>query len=162
MENGRLENEEALMYPVACPVSGEVIPAEEIPDVSFACGMFGPGVGIRPAEGIAAAPFDGVVMALFDTKHAIGLESRDGVQVLIHVGINTVKLKGACMEAMVSAGDTVKAGQPLLKFDIEKIKEAGYDTTVAVTISNVYQFPRIEVKGYGRKERMDELMECGR
>lgn len=150
-------------YLVACPVEGEVIPLKDVPDTSLAYGMLGPGVGIIPASGpgLAVAPFDGEVSALFDTKHAIGLTSDDGgVEVLIHVGINTVELKGKYMTALVSAGDHVKKGQPLLQFEMEKIKEAGYDTTVAVVVSNLYLFPRIQAAGYGKKQRLDPLLEC--
>lgn len=149
------------IYQVACPVEGAVIPLAEIPDTSFAYGMFGPGVGILPEKEVVLAPFDGEVSALFDTKHAIGLTSdMGGVEVLIHVGINTVELKGAYITALVKAGEKVKAGQPLLEFEQEKIKEAGYNTTVAVLVSNVYLFPRIRVLGYGKKKEMEPLLAC--
>lgn len=149
------------IYRVACPVSGEVIPLTEIPDTTFAYGMLGPGVGIRPAKGIAVAPFDGEVSALFDTKHAIGLTSDDGgVEVLIHIGVNTVELKGKYITAHVTAGEKVKAGQVLLEFDLDKIAAAGYNTTVAVLVSNLYLFPKIRVVGYGKKSCMEELLEC--
>ncbi len=150
-------------YYVACPVEGEVIPLTEVKDTALAYGMLGPGVGIRPVRGIAAAPFDGEVSALFETKHAIGLTSDDGgVEVLIHIGINTVELKGKYMTSLVSAGEHVVKGQPLLEFDIQGIREAGYDTTVAVVVSNLYLFPRIDVVGYGEKKRMEALLECRR
>lgn len=149
-------------YPVGCPIKGEVISLAQVPDTSLAYGMLGPGVGILPEEGLAVAPFDGEVSALFDTNHAIGLTSDDGgVEVLIHIGTNTVELKGRYMTNLVFAGDHVKAGQPLIRFDIEKIQEAGYDTTAAVVVSNLYLFPDIQVMGYGKKEKMDELLECG-
>ncbi len=86
--------------------------------------------------------------------------SDGGVEVLIHVGINTVELKGKHMTALVAAGDHVEEGQPILEFDLEKIKEAGFDPTVAVVVSNIYLFPKIEVMGYGSKKEMDELLEC--
>ncbi|MCI8949950.1 MAG: PTS glucose transporter subunit IIA [Lachnospiraceae bacterium] len=160
MEQEKKEGKES--YLVACPVEGEVIPLAQVPDTSLAYGMLGPGVGILPEKGIAVAPFDGEVSALFDTKHAMGLTSDDGgVEVLIHIGINTVELKGMYLSALVEAGDHVKKGQPLLKFDIEKIKEAGYDTTVAVVVSNLYLFPKIEVLGYGRKQELEDLLACG-
>lgn len=149
------------IYRVACPVEGRVIPLMEIPDTTFAYGMLGPGVGIIPSKEVIAAPFDGEVSALFDTKHAIGLTSDDGgVEILIHVGVNTVELKGKYITALVTVGESVRAGQPLLEFDIDKIKEAGYNTTVAVLVSNVYLFPRIRVVGYGEKTCMQELLEC--
>lgn len=153
--------EEFKVYPVSCPVEGEVIPLSQVSDTSVAYGMLGLGVGIHPAKGRVVAPFAGEVSALFDTKHAIGLTSDDGgVEVLIHVGINTVELKGKHMTALVAAGDHVEEGQPILEFDLEKIKEAGFDPTVAVVVSNIYLFPKIEVMGYGSKKEMDELLEC--
>ncbi len=149
------------IYRVACPVEGDVIPLTEIPDVTFAYGMLGPGVGIRPEKEIVLAPFDGEVSALFETRHAVGLTSDEGgVEVLIHVGINTVELNGAFLTALVKAGEKVKAGQPLLKFDRAKIEAAGYNTTVAVLVSNVYLFPRIRVLGYGKKKEMEDLLAC--
>lgn len=149
------------IYSVACPVEGKVIPLAEIPDTTFAYGMLGPGVGILPKEDVVRAPFDGEVSALFDTRHALGLTSDDGgVEVLIHVGINTVELKGAHMTALVRAGEKVKEGQELLRFDRKKIEEAGYNTTVAVLVSNVYLFPRIRVIGYGDKKSMEPLLAC--
>lgn len=155
------ELEKTRAYLVACPVAGEAIPLSQIPDSTFASGIMGPGVGIRPKDGKIAAPFDGEVSALFDTKHAMGLTSDDGgVEVLIHVGVDTVELRGAYIDALVAPGDHVKAGQPLLEVDLEKIRAAGYDTTMAVLVSNVYLFPRIRVVGYGRKEQMELLLEC--
>lgn len=163
-ERNRGEREEGAdlrAYPVACPVTGEVIPLSQIPDSTFASGMMGPGVGILPEDELIRAPFDGEVSALFDTRHAIGLTSDDGgVEVLIHIGIDTVELRGAYITAMIAPGERVRAGQPLLKVDLEKIREAGYDTTVAVLVSNLYLFPRIRVVGYGRKEQMELLLEC--
>ena len=146
------------IYRVGCPVEGAVIPLTVIPDVTFAYGMLGPGVGIRPEKEIVLAPFDGEVSALFETRHAVGLTSDEGgVEVLIHVGINTVELNGAFLTALVKAGEKVKAGQPLLKFDRAKIEAAGYNTTVAVLVSNVYLFPRIRVLGYGKKKEMERM-----
>ena len=121
---GREENEDSRAYPVACPVTGEVIPLSQIPDSTFASGIMGPGVGIRPEDGRIAAPFDGEVSALFDTKHVMGLTGDDGgVEVLIHVGIGTVELRGAYITALVAPGDHVKAGQILLEVDLEKIRD---------------------------------------
>lgn len=149
------------IYTVVCPVEGTVIPLMEIPDTTFAYGMLGPGVGILPEREVVLAPFDGEVSALFDTKHAVGLTSDiGGVEVLIHVGINTVELKGAYLTALVKAGEKVKTGQPLLEFDKVKMEEAGYNTTVAVLVSNVYLFPRIQVLGYGKKKEMEPLLAC--
>ena len=117
------------------PVKGEVIPMEQIPDETFSAGILGEGVGIQPAEGLVVAPFDGEVTSVFDTRHAITLEA-NGMELLIHVGIDTVGMNGDGFEALVSDGDQVKAGQPLLRFDSEKIKAAGHSDIVVVMLTN--------------------------
>ena len=117
------------------PVPGKVIAREEIPDETFAGGILGDGVGIVPSEGVVVAPFDGEVTSVFDTKHAITLEA-NGMELLIHVGVNTVNMGGDGFESFVSDGDQVKAGQKLLAFDIDKIKAAGYSEVVAVLLTN--------------------------
>jgi PTS system sucrose-specific IIC component len=117
------------------PTKGTVISREDIPDDTFAQGILGDGVGIVPSEGIVVAPFDGTVTSVFDTKHAITLE-KDGMELLIHVGVNTVNMQGDGFEAFVKDGDEVKAGQKLLSFDRDKIKAAGYSDTVVVLLTN--------------------------
>ncbi len=117
------------------PVKGKVIPLEKIPDETFAAGILGQGVGVEPSEGVVVAPFDGTVTSVFDTKHAITLES-NGMELLIHVGINTVSMQGEGFKAFVSDGDVVKAGQKLLEFDRDAIKKAGYSDTVAILMGN--------------------------
>ena len=120
---------------VYAPVTGEAISYTEIADPTFASGVLGKGAGIRPEKGEIQAPFDGTVTMVFDTKHAIGLESADGTELLIHVGINTVELKGRYFTTLCEAGTKVKQGDKLLEFDIEAIRTAGYDATVAVLAS---------------------------
>ena len=117
------------------PCKGELVPQEEIPDDTFAQGILGQGIGIKPSEGIIYAPFDGMVTSVFDTKHAVTLE-KDGMEVLIHVGINTVNMQGEGFTAYVADDTEVKAGQKLLSFDIDAIKNAGYDDTVVVLLTN--------------------------
>ena len=125
------------------PVPGQVIPMEQIPDETFAGGILGEGVGVIPSEGVVFAPFDGVVSSVFDTKHAITLEA-NGMELLIHVGINTVSMNGDGFEAFVSDGDTVKAGQKLLAFDINKIKAAGFSEVTAVLLTNAEDLDAVE------------------
>lgn len=125
------------------PVPGQVIPMEQIPDETFAGGILGEGVGVIPSEGVVFAPFDGVVSSVFDTKHAITLEA-NGMELLIHVGINTVSMNGDGFEAFVSDGDTVKAGQKLLAFDINKIKAAGFSEITAVLLTNAEDLDAVE------------------
>ena len=125
------------------PTNGKVIAREAIPDATFADGILGDGVGIEPSEGIVYAPFDGEVTSVFDTKHAITLE-KNGMEVLIHVGVNTVNMNGDGFEAFVKEGDTVKAGQKLLAFDSAKIKAAGYSDCVVVLLTNAEELEKVE------------------
>ena len=120
---------------VYAPVEGTAIPYTEIADPTFASGALGQGIGIVPAKGEVTAPFDGTISMFFDTRHAIGLESDTGVEVLIHVGINTVELGGKHFHALKESGTHVKKGERLLEFDMDAIREAGYDLTTAVLVS---------------------------
>ena len=140
---------------VYAPVEGNVIAREEIKDETFAAGVLGDGVGIEPVVGEVVAPFNGTVSALFDTKHAIGLTSSDGIELLIHVGINTVELGGKHFKAYVNTGDQVKAGQKLVSFDIPAIKKAGYDVTTAVLVSNR---DHVTVLKTGPAKKMEKLL----
>ena len=117
------------------PVEGTAVSYTEIADPTFASGVLGQGVGIIPAKGEVVAPFDGTIAMLFDTKHAIGLESETGVELLIHVGINTVELGGKYFSALRESGAAVKKGDKLLEFDMDAIRAAGYDLTTAVLVS---------------------------
>lgn len=127
----RIETEPGCVY---APVEGTAIPHTEIKDATFAAGVVGEGVGIIPAKGEVVAPFDGQISMFFDTKHAIGLVSDDGMEILIHVGVNTVELQGKYFTPLKQSGDKVKAGDRLLEFDMDAIKEAGYDLTTAVLV----------------------------
>ncbi|WES63215.1 beta-glucoside-specific PTS transporter subunit IIABC [Microbacter sp. GSS18] len=118
------------------PLDGTVVPLAEVPDAAFAEGALGDGVAIVPAAGVLYAPFDGVVAAAFPTGHAVGLRSADGAEVLIHLGIDTVKLAGKHFTLKVEQGQTVAAGDVLVEFDLEAIKAAGYDMTTPVIVTN--------------------------
>ncbi|WP_127534213.1 PTS sugar transporter subunit IIA [Paenibacillus kobensis] len=110
----------------ASPLTGKLVPLSEVPDEAFAQGYMGAGGAIEPTEGVVIAPFDGTVSHLIDTHHAVIVENAAGLQVLIHVGINTVQLKGEGFKALVKTGDAVKQGQTLIEFDADRIRAAGY------------------------------------
>lgn len=143
---------------VYAPVEGRVIPHTEIGDATFASGALGTGVGIIPAKGEVAAPFDGEIAMFFDTKHAVGLVSESGTEILIHVGINTVELNGKHFRALKESGAKVKAGERLLEFDMEAIKEAGYDITTAVLVSAPEQ---VKVVKTGDVKALEKILEVG-
>ena len=117
------------------PVEGKVIDRESIPDDTFASGVLGDGIGVEPTGEVVVAPFDGTVSSVAESHHAVGLES-GGMELLIHVGVDTVNMKGDGFTCLVAEGDEVKAGQPLIRFDRQKIKAAGYSDTVAVLLAN--------------------------
>lgn len=125
---------------ILSPLSGEIVPLKEVADPVFAEGILGQGVAVRPSVGEVYAPADGVISAVIDSKHALGITTDSGAELLIHVGLDTVKLNGEGFEVMVNAGDHIKAGALLMKFDIEKIKAAGYDTITPVLVSNMAEF----------------------
>ena len=127
-------------YELSAPLKGEMIPLENVDDAVFSSGAMGKGVAIEPAEGMVSAPFDGKVVTLFPTKHAIGLISDDGVEVLIHIGLDTVQLGGKHFDAHVEAGSVVNKGDKLVTFDIKGIKEAGYQATTPVIITNTAEY----------------------
>ena len=121
---------------IGAPLKGEAVPSSEVSDPTFAEEMLGKGMAIKPSEGKVYAPFDGTVAMVFDTKHAVSLVSDNGAEVLIHVGIDTVMLKGEHYTACVEAGAAVKKGDLLLEFDMEAIKAAGYQLITPVVICN--------------------------
>ena len=121
---------------IKSPMNGTVIPLSEVPDAVFSSEMLGKGFGVEPSEGKAYAPVDGEVTTVFDTKHALGLMSENGVELLIHIGMDTVKLNGRGFDVKVKAGDQVKAGDLLAEFDMDLIKSEGYPVTTAVVITN--------------------------
>ncbi|MBR3347004.1 MAG: PTS glucose transporter subunit IIA, partial [Solobacterium sp.] len=129
---------------VNAPVNGKIIPAKEIPDPVFAEETMGPSVGIQPTEGIVYAPFDGEVMMIFPTNHAIGVKADNGMEVLIHVGVDTVAMDGDGFSAFVKQGDKVKAGQKLLSFDRDKIAKANHPDTVIVALTNGAEYKDVK------------------
>ena len=144
---------------IESPLAGTVIPLSEVHDEVFASEMMGKGCAVIPEEGKVYAPFDGKVVALLDSHHAVGMESTDGVEILIHVGMDTVKLNGRCFTIHVEEGEQVKKGQLLLEFDIPGIKEAGYEVTTPIVVTNSDEFNDVEMKAEGQVTVGVELLE---
>lgn len=143
---------------IYAPLTGNVIALEQIPDDTFASGVLGNGVGIEPEVGEVVAPFDGTIATVADTKHAIGLMGPGEMEMLIHVGVDTVKMQGEGFEVFVSEGDTVKAGQRLMTFSIDKIKESGYSTTTAVLLNNSDDYEDFKVIKTGSTKKSEPVI----
>ncbi|CGG49131.1 MULTISPECIES: PTS sugar transporter subunit IIA [Bacillus] len=129
---GSKTNEETIV----APLTGAVKNIEEVPDPVFAGRMMGDGVAIDPTEGVVVSPVDGEIVQLFHTKHAIGIKAKNGTEILIHVGLETVKMEGEGFETHVSEGQAVKAGDKLISFDLELIREKAKSTITPIVITN--------------------------
>lgn len=129
---------------IVAPVSGKAVPMSQVNDPTFSQEILGKGTAIIPSEGKIVAPADGQVTMVFDTLHALSVQTDSGAELIIHIGLDTVQLKGQYFEAHVQAGDKVKKGDLLLNFDMDKIKEAGYDVITPVIVCNTPQFAKME------------------
>jgi PTS system beta-glucosides-specific IIC component len=127
-------------YEIVSPMAGEVVELKEINDVTFAGEHMGKGIAIRPVSGRVVSPITGVVQTVYRTKHAIGLVTDDGVEMLIHIGQDTVQLKGQHFTAHVKDGDRVNAGDLIMEFDLQAIKDAGYETVTPIIITNTSDY----------------------
>lgn len=143
---------------VYAPVSGNVVPSEQIPDETFAAGILGRGVGIEPSEGVVVAPFDGEISSVTDTHHAVGVTSPDGMELLIHVGVDTVDMKGDGFQCFVKAGQKVKIGEKLIAFDREKIAAAGHPDMVAVLLTNADDYKDLKIET-GSRKALDKILQ---
>ncbi|WP_226581720.1 PTS glucose transporter subunit IIA [Halobacillus litoralis] len=125
---------------LTAPLTGQKVALEEVPDPVFSQKMMGEGIAIDPAEGTVLSPVEGTVVQLFPTKHAVGLETKSGAEVLIHIGLETVAMEGEGFEAHVAQGDKVKQGDKLITFDVELVKEKAKSTVTPIIITNSDDF----------------------
>lgn len=142
---------------VYCPVAGTSIPLAEVEDPVFSQGMMGEGVGIRPSEGKLYAPADGTIAAVFPTGHAVGMQTEDGMELLLHIGIDTVEMKGEGFKAMVEQRAKVKKGDLLVEFDCAAIEAAGFKTTTMVLVSNAAMIGKMSEPKLGQVKPSEEL-----
>ena len=131
---------------ISSPLNGEIVPLTEVKDETFASEMMGKGIAINPKEGKVVSPINGTVQMIFKTKHAIGLKSQDGAEILIHIGMDTVQLDGKHFTAHVKDGDKVKVGDTLVEFDMDAIKKEGYELVTPVIITNTIDYLEIVPK----------------
>ena len=143
---------------IATPITGRVIPLSEVPDAVFSSEMLGKGFGVEPEEGKAYAPVNGEVTTVFDTLHAIGLLGEDGVELLIHIGMDTVKLNGKGFDVKVKTGDHVKAGDLLVEFDMDLIQKEGYPVTTAVVVTNTDRYKEVALSKNGKAEHGEHVL----
>ncbi|KPU27378.1 hypothetical protein TR13x_04670 [Caloranaerobacter sp. TR13] len=134
---------------ILAPMMGKIINIENVPDEVFSQKMVGDGIAIEPTDGIAVAPCDGKIIQIFPTNHAIGIETEEGLQILIHIGIDTVELKGEGFKSYVNKGDYVKAGDKLLEVDLEYLKKNGKSIISPIVITNMELVDSLnKMKGY--------------
>jgi len=157
---GAAADDDAVDMSIYSPIRGNVISREEIPDETFASGVLGDGIGISPDEGVVYAPYDGVISSTTDTKHAIGITGAGDMELLIHVGVDTVNMKGDGFELLVAEGDKVKKGQKLMTFDIQKIEKAGYSTVTAVLLTNSDDYEDFKVVKTGKVSVGEKICEA--
>lgn len=145
---------------VYSPVSGEAIALTQVKDETFASGVLGNGMAVIPSEGKVYAPFDGTVQTIFPTGHAVGLLSADGTELLIHIGMDTVKLEGKYYTAHVQDGSEVKKGDLLIEFDREGILGEGYDITTPVIVTNTGDYAQVNAEAAGAVKAGDRVLSC--
>ena len=145
----------------AC-LNGTVVPLADVKDEAFASGALGDGIAIEPTDGELVAPADGEISSTFETHHAVGMTTADGAELLMHIGIDTVKLGGKHFTYLVNEGDKVKKGQPLIRFELEAIKAEGYPVTTPVIVCNTDDYAVVEAKASGTVKQGDALLELKR
>lgn len=152
-----IPEEAATDFSIVSPLKGEVVPLNQVKDATFAKGILGDGVAIAPAGGVVVSPIDGEVKVAFPTGHAYGLVSASGVEILIHIGMDTVELNGEGFKPLVKTGDKVRKGQPLVEVDWDLLKSKGYEIVTPVVVSNGAKFAGVNDKSSGKIATGDPL-----
>lgn len=143
---------------ILAPVKGEAVPISEVSDPTFGEEILGKGIAIKPEQGKVVSPVKGTVVLMIDTGHAVSLLSDDGVEILIHIGLDTVQLKGQHFTTHAKTGDKVNVGDLLIEFDVESIKQAGYDVITPVVICNTADFKEIHTFAGKPVQEGDEII----
>ncbi|MCB2342637.1 sucrose-specific PTS transporter subunit IIBC [Clostridium estertheticum] len=143
------------------PVSGNVILLKDVPDKTFSDELLGKGIGVDPEDGIVVSPVDGTVVCLFETKHAIAIKTSDGMEILIHIGIDTVKMNGEGFKSFINSGDVIKKGQKLMEFDLDLVKEKAKSPIVLLVITNSDSMKFVNQLKSGKIKQGEELMRVG-
>lgn len=154
-----IKTEQGIVY---LPMNGEIIPLENIEDGVFSEGLLGPGCGIIPAEEMVYSFVNGTILTIASTKHAIGIRSEEGVELLLHIGMDTVEMKGKPFKVSVEVGQRVKCGDLLMSFDSKQIKGAGFVTTSAFVITNGDEFKSVELLATGLREKLTPCLKVER
>lgn len=144
---------------ILCFIVGTAILLSQVNDATFASEVLGKGIAVIPSKGEVVAPCDAVVETVFDTKHAVGLSTESGMELLIHIGINTVELNGKYFTSHVKNGDHVKKGQLLVSFDMEKVKAAGYDVTTPLIVTNSDDYKDVKILSEDSVTPSDKVLE---
>ena len=144
---------------LAACLTGTVVPLADVKDEAFASGALGDGIAIEPTDGELVAPADGEISSTFETHHAVGMTTTDGAELLMHIGIDTVKLGGRHFTYLVNEGDKVKKGQPLIRFELEAIKAEGYPVTTPLIVCNTDDYAAVAAKASGAVKQGDALLE---
>ena len=144
---------------LAACLTGTVVPLADVKDEAFASGALGDGIAIEPTDGELVAPADGEISSTFETHHAVGMTTADGAELLMHIGIDTVKLGGKHFTYLVNEGDKVKKGQPLIRFELEAIKAEGYPVTTPLIVCNTDDYAAVAAKASGAVKQGDALLE---
>jgi len=149
---------EKKVYKIFAPIDGAVVPVSEVNDPAFSEEVLGKGVALKPSNGRLVSPVNGTVSQMFDTCHAVSITSEDGIGILIHIGLDTVRLKGECFTTLARTGDSVKIGDVLIEFDKNGIVSAGYDIITPVIVCNPGDYKAIEVQTGRNVKAGEELI----